>query len=275
MYIRFKDGKPRAFTLSYDDGTVQDKRLMDIFDKYGLKATFNINSGRFLPENVEREQYGGNLKLSEAKELYINSGHEIAVHTLTHPFLTQIKSQEAIDEIIEDRHNLEREFQTIVRGMAYPYGTYNDDVIGILRDCGICYSRTVQSTGGFYLPQNWLTLHPTCHHNDAKLMDYAETFVDTNYPWRKKPLFYVWGHSFEFDRDGNWNIMEEFAKFMSGRDNVWYATNIEIYDYVKAYNSLQVSIDKKMIYNPSAADVWVEDGDEVIMIRAGETIRRN
>lgn len=275
MFIRFKDGKVRAFTLSYDDGVIHDKKLMNIFDKYGLKATFNISSGLFLPEDVERKEYSRKLKLSEAKELYINSGHEVAVHSLTHPSLSQIKSQEVISEIIEDRRNLEREFRTIVRGMAYPNGAYNDAVVSTLKDCGICYSRTVQSTGGFSLPKNWLTLHPTCHHNDGKLMDYAKAFVDMNYPWRRKPLFYVWGHSYEFDNDNNWEVIEELAKFVGGRDYIWYATNIEIYDYVKAYDSLYVSIDKKMIYNPSAIDVWTEDDGEVIMIKAGETVYRN
>ena len=41
------------------------------------------------------------------------------------------------------------------------------------------------------------------------------------------------------------------------------------------YDSLYVSIDKKMIYNPSAIDVWAEDDGEVIMIKAGETVYRN
>ena len=173
MYIRFKDGKPRAFTLSYDDGVVQDIRLMDIFNKNGLKATFNVNSDLFLPEDMKRGEYGGRMKLSEAKKLYIDSGHEIAVHSLKHTFLGQMKCHEVINEIIEDRRNLEREFKTIVRGMAYPFGSYNDEVINVLKSTGMCYSRTTRATGSFFLPENWLTLHPTCHHNDKKLMEYA------------------------------------------------------------------------------------------------------
>ena len=274
MYIRFKDGKAKAFTLSYDDGVVQDIRLIEIFNKYGLKGTFNINSGLYLKEDEVREKFYGRMKLSEAKDLYIGSGQEVAVHSYSHPFLEQLKEPEMVYEITEDRKNLEEQFETIVRGMAYPMGTYSDAVVRVLKNCGICYSRTTKSTGTFDLPENWLTLHPTCHHDDPKLMEYAEIFAEDKFPWRRKPLFYVWGHSYEFDGNDNWERIEKLAEYMSGRENIWYATNIEIYDYVKAYDSLQMSWDKKIITNPSAIDVWAEDKGELLHIKAGETIRR-
>lgn len=272
MYIRFYDGKPRAFTMSYDDGVVQDIRLIDIMNKNGIKGTFNINTGLYLDENAEREKFYGRMKLSEAKKLYIDSGHEVAVHAVTHPFLEKQKEIEVIAEIMEDRKNIEREFKTIARGMAYPFGTYNDKVLEVLKNCGICYSRTVKSTEWFDLPENWLTLHPTCHHNNPRLMELAEMFVDERFAYKKNPLFYVWGHSYEFDNLDNWNVIEEFAKFIGGRDDIWYATNIEIYDYVKAYDSLQISVDKKIIHNPSAIDVWFEDDGEVYSVKAGQTL---
>ena len=37
-------GKMKAVTFSYDDGVTQDIRLIDLFNKYSLKATFNIIS---------------------------------------------------------------------------------------------------------------------------------------------------------------------------------------------------------------------------------------
>ena len=84
----------------------------------------------------------------------------------------------------------------------------------------------------------------------------------------------MWGHSYEFDDNDNWEVIEEFAKFIGGRDDIWYATNIEIYDYIRAYNSLQVSVDKKIIHNPSAVDIWVSDSGETFEIKAGETLVR-
>lgn len=273
MYIRFKDGKPKAFTLSYDDGVVQDIRFIDILNKNGLKGTFNINTGMYLDEDAEREKFYGRMKLSEAKKLYINSGHEVAVHGLKHTFLEQQSSVEVVTEIMEDRKNIEREYGIVARGMAYPFGTYSDEVIDVLKKCGICYSRTIKSTGGFGLPENWLALHPTCHHNNPELMNLAKAFAEEK-SWKRNVLFYVWGHTYEFDNLDNWEMFEEFAEYIGGRDNIWYATNIEIYDYVKAYESLQVSVDKKIIHNPSAITVWFEEQGEVFSVEAGKTLYR-
>lgn len=272
MYMRLKDNKTKVVTLSYDDGVVQDIRLMKIMNKYGLKGTFNINTGTYLQEDTVREKFEGRMKRSEAVELYKNSGHEVAVHTLTHPFLEKLSSVEMITEIIEDRKNIERDYGTVARGMAYPFGTYSDEVIRVIKDCGICYSRTVHPTHNFDFPQNWLKLNPTCHHNDERLMELAKSFVNEQTIYNHCIMFYLWGHSYEFDDNDNWEVIEEFAKFMGGRDDIWYATNIEIYDYVKAYNSLQVSVDKTIVHNPSAIDVWFAENDKVFKVKAGETL---
>ena len=273
MYLKLKDGKSKVLTLSYDDGVVQDIRLIEIMNRNGLKGTFNINTGMYFPEEEEREKYYGRMKLSEAKALYTGSDHEVAVHSLTHPLLHQLRSVEVLTEILEDRKNIESQYGTIARGMAYPYGTYNDEVVEMLKNCGICYSRTVKATGKFDFPEKWLKLHPTCHHNDPALMDMARTFVEKNPPhlydnW----LFYLWGHSYEFDLNDNWNVIEEFSDYIGNHEDVWYATNIEIYDYIKAYENLQVSVDNTIIHNPSAIDVWFYEKGEIHCIKDGETL---
>lgn len=272
MKIRLKDGKLKVLTLSYDDCVVQDIRLIEIMNKYGLKGTFNICSGRYLPEDSVRDRFYGRLKLSEAKKLYINSGHEIAVHTFNHPFLEKLDSSEIIYEIMEDRKNIETQYGVIARGMAYPYGAYNDMVVDILEKCHIAYSRTTKATYQFGFPENWLMLHPTCHHNYENLEELIKTFVEMPNRFGNAEMFYLWGHSYEFDNDDNWDVIEKFARYAGGHKHIWYATNIEIYDYVKSYESLQTSYDKKIIYNPSAIDVWVEIRGEVYHVKSGETL---
>ena len=273
MYMKLKDGKSKVLTLSYDDGVVQDIRLIKILDKYGIKGTFNINSGLYLPEDAKREKFYGRMKLSEATELYKNSNHEIAVHAFKHTFLEKLKADEILTEILEDRREIEKHYGTLARGMAYPYGTYNDEVIDCLKKCGICYSRTVKSTENFKFPDNWLELHPTCHHNNSKLMELATKFVEGNSRYVSDNwLFYLWGHSYEFDNNDNWEVIENFAEYIGGRDDIWYATNIEIYDYIKAYENLQTSIDKRIIYNPSSIDVWFSQGGNVYCVKGGQTI---
>ncbi len=179
MYMKLKDGKSKVLTLSYDDAVVQDIRLVQILDKHGIKATFNVNSGLYFAEKKERERFYGRMKLSEAQALYVESGHEVGVHSVSHPHLEWLDAHEVIKEVLEDRKNLESQFGGIVRGMAYPYGTYNDTVLSALKLCNICYSRTVRSTEKFGFPENWLTLHPTTHHRNPKLMELAAKFVDT------------------------------------------------------------------------------------------------
>ena len=273
MYMKLKDGKSKVLTLSYDDGVVQDIRLVEILNKYGIKATFNINSGWHFPEDGTREKFYGVMKLSEAKKLYTNSGHEVAVHGFTHPFLEKLNTAEILTEILEDRKCIEQNFGTLARGMAYPYGTYNDKVVSALEQCGICYSRTVNNTENFSFPDQWLTLRPTCHHDNPKLMELARKFVEEkgNYVsdnW----MFYVWGHSYEFDDNDNWDVIEKFAAYIGGKEDVWYATNIELYDYVKAYERLEVSVDKHIVRNPSSMDIWFWEGEQMYCIKGGETL---
>lgn len=273
MYIKFPGGKSKVLTLSYDDQPIEDIRLISILNKYGIKATFNINTGLYCPENFTRENGRGAMKLSEAKELYIGSGHEVAVHTLKHLFLDRLKTDELIMEVMLDRMNIEAQYGTLARGLAYPYGTCNDEVIDILQKCGICYARTGRETETFWFPKNWLALDPTCHHNNPKLMELAKTFVEQkNRHIGQNWLFYVFGHSYEFENDKNWDRIENFAAYVGGREDIWYATNIEIYDYVQAYRNLQTSVDKKIVYNPSVIDVWLHHQGQVFCVKGGQTL---
>ncbi len=269
MFMRFPGFKSRALTLSYDDGAIYDKRLIDIMNKNGLKGTFNINSG-FLIDNAERE-----LTNEQTVRLYLESGNEVAVHGKKHLYLTELPSAMAVDEILNDRIALEEMFGTIVSGMAYAYGSYNDRIVGILKDCGIEYARTVVSTERFDIPNDWLRLPATCHHENPRLMELARSFVEDELVAKRPKLFYLWGHSFEFNRNNNWNVIEEFAEYIGNRSDIWYATNIEVCKYVKAYDALCFSANGNIIYNPTATDIYLNYFDKEILVKAGETVKTN
>ncbi len=254
--LLFPGQKRKALTLSYDDGVEQDIRLIDIMRKHGLKGTFNLNSGLYAQEGTVYPAGQVHRRLSEraVTALYADSGMEVAVHALEHPRLESLPREAVAYQIVKDRENLEKQFGHIVRGMAYPYGTTSEAVVDVLRNCGIAYSRTVVSTGKFDLPTDWLRLPATCHHKDPELMNLARKFAEgkpNGAPW----LFYLWGHSYEFEERDNWNVIEEFAAYLGGRDDVWYATNIEIYEYIEAFRSLVSSVDGKTYHNPSAITV--------------------
>lgn len=271
MEMLWKDGKRKALTFSYDDGTIHDRRLVSLMNTYGMKGTFNLNSGLF--GKVEQAVINGidtdfsRISGEEVKTLF--EGHEVACHTLTHPSLTEIPAVMGRAEVLEDCQNLEKLTGKPVTGFAYPYGTYNDKVEEMLAECGITYARTVVSTENFELPHDFLEWHPTCHHESPKLMELAAEFVKEDATEAK--MFYVWGHSYEFAQKDNWQLIEELFRLMQeyGQD-IWFATNDEIATYTKAYRELQISSDGNIVYNPTEVDLWYGIGKEVYCIHSGE-----
>lgn len=260
--MRFPGGRKKALTLSYDDGVEQDIRLMEILKKNGLKCTFNLNSGDYSPEGTVFEAGRVHRRMTRQAciDLYKGSGMEVAVHGLNHPWFDRLPANVCNAQICLDRANLEKDFEQPVRGAAYPFGTYNDEVVDILAKNGICYARTVNATMNFEIPTDWLRLRPTCHHGVPELTGLTDTFLNGKVkggPW----LFYLWGHSYEFEQFDCWQIIEKFAERTGHREDIWYATNIEVYDYVKAFEALIFSNDFTMVQNNSCMDVYFEFSD--------------
>ena len=202
IFMRFPGGKAKTLTLSYDDGVEQDIKLIEIMVQHGLKGTFNISSGRYAAEGTVYPEGTISRKMTKkvAQKVYLDHGMEVAVHGLTHPNLNKFPDNVCAYEVMQDRINLEEDFGTFVRGMAYPYGSYSDSVVEILKMCGIVYSRTVESTERFDIPTDWLRMPATCHHKNPRLMELARNFAENNTKLDPS-LFYLWGHSYEFERD--------------------------------------------------------------------------
>lgn len=269
IYMRFPEWKAKAMTLSYDDAVVYDKTLIEIMLKYGLKGTFNVNSMLFGYD--ERH-----LTKEQAIKLYTDSGMEVAVHGEYHLWPTKVPLALAVKEFLNDRINIEKDFNKITRGMAYAFGDYNDSVVDILKKIGIVYGRTVESTLTFDIPKDWLRLKPTCHHCEPKLMELLESFLNANSDnsYRKEPLlFYLWGHSYEFNDSNNWYIIENFAKRVAQVKDIYHATNIEIYDYVNAFERLIYSADGSFVFNPTLIDVYMLVDNKKVVVKSNQTIK--
>ncbi len=261
-YSVFPGGKKRIVTFSYDDGPVQDERMVALFNKYGVKGTFHLNGQNYIGMS--------DAQLSKVRELY--AGHEIACHTVQHGYMERMPGVSLVNETIEDRRILEKVAQYPVVGMSYPCGSYSDEAINALNACGIVYSRTTIPDHRFHLPKNFLKWDPTCHHKDA--MPLADKFMAELDSYWCGPLLYIWGHSHEMKTEADWQYMEDLVAKVAGRDEIWYATNIEIHDYVTAVRSIRVSADEKMIYNPTSIDVWVDmNRGTIVHIPAGKTVR--
>ncbi len=272
LFMRFPGGKTKTLTFSYDDNVIEDIRLIELFRKHGLKGTFNINTGLYSPrEGFAESASHTRLTRQQAIALYKDSGFEVASHGVTHPFMTQIPAKAATADVMLDIVSIEKDYGTFVRGYAYPYGAYNEEVKNILKNCGIVYARTVNSSHGFDLPTDWLELRPTCHHDDEKVFELADRFNFTEVH-RAPLMFYIWGHGYEFKMNNNWDRIEKISEMLSGRDDTWYATNIEIYDYIDAYKRLIFDSGLTKVYNPTVTDIWFELDDRIFKVSAGETL---
>lgn len=262
VYCCYPGGKHKALTMSYDDGKVQDRRLIDIFNRYGIKGTFHINSGLFDdPKRIKPEKF---------RQLY--AGHEVACHTVTHPTIARCPLPEVLEEVLADRRDLEKIMGYPVRGLSYPNGSLSEDIVKALPMCGIRYSRVVGSSDNFALPEDPYRWQATCHHNH-NLMALGEQFKGL-FKQQYLYLMYVWGHSYEFDDKGNWDLIEGFCKMMGGQEDIWYCTNIEFMDAMDDFQRLQFAADNSFVFNPNARDCWirVNDGDPVC-IPAGATVQ--
>ena len=258
-FAYYPGGVRRALTMSFDDGKLADIRLAELFKKYGIKATFHYNSA-----NIGKESY---VTADDVRK--IGEYHEVSCHGQTHAFLDKIPASFAVKEILEDKQALEDITGGLVRGLSYPYGTYTNEVLTLLPMLGIEYSRTINNTNSCYLPDNFLEWNPTCHqsHDIDKMWNKLMKFN------KHIRLLYIWGHSYEFDRDNTWERMENFCKMAGNNEEVWYATNIEIKDYITAMRGLVFSADQKIVFSPSAQTVWFGVDGEVVSIKGGETIK--
>ena len=269
LFMRFPEGRKKAVTLSYDDGVEADRRLMQIMDKHGLKGTFNLNSGLLLPEGETLPQNRHHrMSLPEALKLYTDCGHEVAIHGVTHGHFGQLPAGSRAYELAEDRRRLEELFGCVIQGAAYPYGDVSDDAVAALKACGIVYARTVESTEKFDMPKDWLRLPATCHHDNPRIFELCEEFLNAD-SWRYPTMFYLWGHSYEYDDNNNWDVIEKFAEMMGGHEDIWYATNIEIVRYEEAYRQLRFGVDMKFAENPTATDIWFSLKKKDYMVPAG------
>lgn len=265
-FLRFPEWKTKAITLSYDDGVVFDEKLISIMKKYGLKGTFNINAG-MMNENCYRR-----LPETKVAALYSESGMEIAMHGFNHEYTAGCTGSDIVKEYADDKIYLEKRFSQIIRGGAYAFGIYTDDIVNVLKMLGLSYFRTTKNSESFDLPTDWLRLAPTCKHTSKNLFDLLDNFLkqNPNNTYSAQPLlFYLWGHSYEFEDNGNWEIIEEFGKKVCNEKNIWHVTNAQLYDYVKAYNDLIFSSDGNMVINNSCLDVYLWLNRRNVVVKAG------
>lgn len=264
VWPRFPGGKRKALVMSYDDGSEHDRRLVEIFNRHGIRATFHLNSGKLdSPHHISQQ---------EVRTLYV--GHEVACHTVSHPDLTALSLNEVRREVGQDRAFLEDLLGQPVRGLAYPFGKYNAQVVGIMSELQMAYGRTTCITGRFGLPQTPLELTTTGHHNSAFAL--GERFLGDESDGLV--FMYLWGHSYELDgfmsgdRTRDWRYMEAFCRLISGNPEIYYGTTVEVVDYLDGMRQLAWTGRPRHLHNPSALSLWVIWGKRCLEIPPGGKI---
>lgn len=223
----------KALTFSFDDGVIQDERLISLFNKYGLKGTFNLNSGNFgqeltlSQEGVTFQQI--RLKESDIERVY--RGHEVAAHTLTHCTLPGRSEEDIVRQVEDDRLRLSEIVGYEVRGFAYPGPglEYDSRVSRIIHErTGVRYCRTARSTDCLDLQDNLYEYRPTVyeHGEFERMVALGERFISDK-PERPQ-IFCIYGHSYEFDLFDTWDRFERFLSRISHRDDIFYGTNSEV-----------------------------------------------
>ena len=265
---QFPGGKRIAVTTSFDDGVIHDRRVVRAFNEWGLKGTFNLNSGLLLRTGQPAPDTSRHLDASEVAELF--RGHEVAVHTVSHPWLERLDATQIVHEVYDDRRALEDLVGYPVRGMAYPFGTYNDRVIAVLRQLGIVYARTVETNWNCFPPREPLAWAATAHQFHATPAPVPQRFAEFHANPRSTGVFFIWGHTYEFEN--RWDDLEKIFKPLAGKPDVWYCTNIELFDYEAARQCLVIAANRASVFNPSALPVTIKADGRLLDVPAGKTL---
>lgn len=259
--------KAKAFNITYDDGVMQDIPFVALLNRYGLKGTFNLNS-QLMAEKFTWTHPNGmpvtRLSREEIGDLY--DGHEIASHTLTHPYMDGLSREELLYQMGQDRENLEKLFGREVKGFAVPFSYYSDLIAGCARDCGFEYARMSDFSGGYDPCGDWYYWKTGFYHIQPGLADYAAGFLNTD---RELAVCQIVGHSYDLDAENLWGTLELICAAVAAREDVWSCTNLELVRYLKAMEKLEIRGDK--VKNSSDRNLWLEKNGERICLRPGET----
>lgn len=196
--------------LTFDDGTIYDKKFIELLKKYNLPCTFNLNSGL---ENYVWNCDGVDihrLNLSDNVELYKN--FEVASHTFSHPFLTSLTKDQLIYEVQIDVNNLSNIFNKKINSFAIPFDQYNEEIINIIKDNTSVNNIRISNYSDEFIPTDPYHIYISSRYNDDEFFDRYNRFKNNNL---KDSLFVIAGHSYEFEVYNQWDKIEHILYVLS------------------------------------------------------------
>lgn len=265
----YPGGKAKAFNITYDDGVLQDVRFIQLMNRYGLKGTFNLNSGLMETEFEWTHPNGMTVKRLPTRvvaELYQN--HEVASHTLTHPYLSALTEAEIMEQMAKDKENLERLTGKPVLGFGGPFHHWGPEVVECARRCGFEYARNAEERYCYAPPEEYYYWSAGAYHIMPGFRDFVEGFFHTE---EELALCQIVGHTYDLDAEDLWDYMESVLKRVAEDEKILSMTNLELVRYLKAMRSAVIT--EKGIYNPSGLPLWFEKDAIVLCVQPGEDWR--
>lgn len=264
----YPGGKTRAFNISYDDGVTQDVRFVELLNKYGLKATFNLNS-RLMEEEFEWRHDSGLVikRLSTEAALQLYGDHELASHSLTHPYMQGMDEGALMYEMGEDKKKLQQLFKREIAGFALPFDYYDWRIADCAHRCGFEYSRCSEERYSYAPPEDYYWWAAGTYHVMPGFLPFVETFFHTQ---QELALCQIVGHSYDLDVMDMWEAMENILRRVSEDESVASMTNIELVRYLKAMRAADVW--EGYIRNNSASELWFELDGEIVSVPAYSTL---
>ena len=261
-------GKKKAFNVTYDDGVLQDIRFVELLNQYGLKGTFNLNSALIENEFEWIHEKGcvvKRLKTDAVKSLY--AGHEVASHTLNHPYMHDLSKEGVIWELAQDKRTLEALFGEEIKGFAVPFDYYSDLIEECVKECGFTYGRISEMSHSFRPQSDFYRWKATVFHCEERLESLTQQFLETE---EELALFQIVGHSYDLDTENMWDRMENIFRIISGQDDVLPMTTIEIIEYLKAMEKAEIT--DQYIQNNSEISLWFAIDDMVCEVKPQERV---
>ena len=229
---RFPNGKTKVFNVTYDDGVLQDVRFVALLNKYNLKGTFNLNSGLMEREFEWTHESGKVIKrLSKEKAVSLYQGHEIASHTLTHPYMHDLSQREILHELQADKANLEKLFGREVKGFAMPFDYYSERIENCVRQCGFSYARISQESRSFAPQTDYFNWKATVFHTAPELEQLSRQFIETD---QELAIFQIVGHSYDLDVEELWDRIENIFRMIAAHKEIPPMTTIEIVEHLRS-----------------------------------------
>lgn len=287
----------KAISFTIDDGNVpMDKKFLDIVKPHGILGTFNLCSNNMKAfdadgyvdfykgyEIANHCKYHPFAMRDDTEYAFSDDTFDEATADGTKLYKTDIEGMyffkaangwrrmattEMYCKFADDcRDELERVFgKGSVKGFVWPYSMQNNAaVFEHLKNSGYQSIRKTGETGnstGFALPADRTIWSYNANHRS--LLKWAEKYEDYEDDGQLK--FFCFGvHSIDFERDNNWNELEEFARKYGDRPSeFWYATVADIFDYEDAVKALKIK--DNCIVNDSDIKLYAKvDGVEVII----------